>query len=344
MRLIRLLRSRVGLVLALIADLLIFAGSQGPFEYSNASFDAAMSLQSQVTSEWLARDGVVGTAIGVDGRGNAVLKVYLESLGAATFPQNVLGIEVIPEVTGRFVALGAPADADSEAFDPKVNHPRPVPIGVSTGHPDVTSGTIGARVTNGSQVFALSNNHVAANNNRGSKGDELLQPGKVDGGRAGQDAIGTLYDFEPISFCAGRACELNKLDAAIALSSEADLGNSTPDGSYGTPKPWTVEARLGMSVQKYGRTTGHTEGRISGVNAIMDVAYPGGTARFEGQIVISGNRFSAGGDSGSLIVTDGVLLADRRPVGLLFAGTTVTTLANPIELVLERFSVKIDGN
>ena len=99
-----------------------------------------------------------------------------------------------------------------------------------------------------------------------------------------------------------------------------------------------------MSVQKYGRTTGHTEGRISGVNAIMDVAYPGGTARFEGQIVISGNRFSAGGDSGSLIVTDGVLLADRRPVGLLFAGTTVTTLANPIELVLERFSVKIDGN
>jgi hypothetical protein len=344
MRLIRLLRSRVGLVLALIA------ASNEAFEYSNRPWGpakisrSAMSLQSQVTSEWLARDGVVGTAIGVDGRGHAVLKVYLESLGAATFPQNVLGIEVIPEVTGRFVALGAPADADSEAFDPKVNHPRPVPIGVSTGHPDVTAGTIGARVTNGFQVFALSNNHVAANNNRGSKGDELLQPGKVDGGRAGQDAIGTLYDFEPISFCAGRACELNKLDAAIALSSEADLGNSTPDGSYGTPKSWTVEARLGMSVQKYGRTTGHTEGRISGVNAIMDVAYPGGTARFEGQIVISGNRFSAGGDSGSLIVTDGVLLADRRPVGLLFAGTTVTTLANPIELVLERFSVKIDGN
>jgi hypothetical protein len=345
MRLLRLLRSRIGLALVLLADLLLFAGPQGPFEYTNASFEAALNLQSQVTNEWLARDGVVGTAVGVDGRGHAVLKVYLTSIGAAVFPQHVLGVEVVPEVTGRFVALGALSeDADSEAFDPKINHPRPVPIGVSTGHPDVTAGTIGARVTNGSEVFALSNNHVAANNNRGRKGDELLQPGKVDGGRAGQDAIGTLYDFEPISFCAGRACELNKLDAAIALSSEDDLGNSTPDVSYGTPRSWSIEAALGMSVQKYGRTTGHTQGRISGMNATMDVAYPGGTARFEGQIVISGNRFSAGGDSGSLIVSDGLLLADRRPVGLLFAGTTVTTLANPIDLVLDRFGVKIDGS
>jgi hypothetical protein len=29
---------------------------------------------------------------------------------------------------------------------------------------------------------------------------------------------------------------------------------------------------------------------------------------------------------------------------LLFAGTGTSTLANPIELVLDRFGVKIDGN
>jgi len=34
---------------------------------------------------------------------------------------------------------------------------RPVPIGVSTGHPDITAGTIGARVTDGVNVYALSN-------------------------------------------------------------------------------------------------------------------------------------------------------------------------------------------
>ena len=40
-------------------------------------------------------------------------------------------------------------------------------------------------------------------------------------------------------------------------------------------------------------------------------------------VVVSarGKGFSAGGDSGSLIVSDGFLLADRRPVGLLFGGT-----------------------
>ena len=99
-----------------------------------------------------------------------------------------------------------------------------------------------------------------------------------------------------------------------------------------------------MEVQKYGRTTGYTKGRITGLNATIDVGYAAGTARFEDQIVISGNGFSAGGDSGSLIVSDGFLLADRRPVGLLFAGTAVSTLANPIDVVLDRFGVTIDGN
>ena len=43
-------------------------------------------------------------------------------------------------------------------------------------------------------------------------------------------------------------------------------------------------------------------------------------------------------------MSKGLLMADRRPVGLLFAGTVTTTLANPIDLVLDRFNVSIDGN
>jgi hypothetical protein len=98
-----------------------------------------------------------------------------------------------------------------------------------------------------------------------------------------------------------------------------------------------------MRVQKYGRTTGHTLGRVSGINATVDVSYRTGSARFQGQIVISGDGFSTGGDSGSLIVTKGLLSADRRPVGLLFAGSSVNTIANPIEPVLSRFGVRVDG-
>lgn len=333
----RLVRSRFMLAAALLGDLLLFAGP-GPWDYSASSFEAALTLQENVTEEWLSREGVVGTAIGVDGMGRAVLKVYLTEAGVASFPRFLSGVEVVPEVTGRFTAL--PAD---EAVDPKRGFPRPVPIGVSGGHGNVTAGTIGARVTDGARLFALSNNHVFAANNGGRPGDNLLQPGVVDGGRDPDDAFGTLHDFEPIVFCGALGCEPNSIDAAIALTSDDQLGSSTPDGGYGSPRGWTEEAELGMSVQKYGRTTGHTVGRVSGINATIDVNYRVGRARFEGQIVISGNGFSAGGDSGSLIVTKGLLLADRRPVGLLFAGSGTSTIANPIDLVLDRFGVAIDG-
>jgi hypothetical protein len=259
------------------------------------------------------------------------------------FPQFVAGVQVMPEVTGRFVAL--PADAsDGASVDPKRSFARPVPIGVSTGHGRVTAGTIGARVSGGGKTFALSNNHVFAANNEGREGDPLLQPGVVDGGRAPDDVIGTLHDYEPLRFCSAMVCPGNRIDAAIALTTQDDVSNETPEGGYGAPRSATVEAKLGQKVQKYGRTTGHTVGEVTGLHATMDVNYRTGVVRFEDQIVISGRGFSAGGDSGSLIVTKGTLMGDRRPVGLLFAGTTTTTLANPIDLVLQRFGVGIDGN
>ncbi len=83
---------------------------------------------------------------------------------------------------------------------------RPVPIGVSTGHPDITAGTIGCRVTRVADdnttllYYALSNNHVYANLNKATIGDNVLQPGSIDGGVDPDDAIGTLAAFEPIKF------------------------------------------------------------------------------------------------------------------------------------------------
>lgn len=339
---LRLLRSRVGLALALLADLLLYAGAQGPYDYSTASFAAALAAQERWSDRWLALDGVVGTAIGVDGNGHAVLKVYLTAPGAAILPSFV-GVDVVEEVTGEFAVL--PAEASAEASDDtRRGFERPVPIGVSAGHPAVSAGTIGARVTDGSRTFALSNNHVVAASNGGKEGDPLLQPGSADGGRAPDDAIGTLFDFEPIRFCGGAGCEANRIDAAVALTTTDDLGNETPESGYGAPRARPLEASLGLEVQKFGRTTGHTFGRVTGIHATIDVNYRTGVARFEEQMVITGDGFSAGGDSGSLIVTRSRLLNDRRPVGLLFAGSTTSTLANPIDLVLDRFGVRIDGD
>lgn len=336
-----LLRTRLAPALALGASLVLLSGPADPWSYSARSYDAAMSLQARMTNEWLSHEGVVGTAIGLDGLGNHVVKLYLAQPGVVTVPRMMQGVEIVTEVTGRFTAL----PMEAEAVDPTSSFPRPVPIGVSAGHGQVTAGTIGARVTDGERMFALSNNHVFAANNVGNPGDNLLQPGVVDGGRDPDDVIATLHDFEPIHFCKAMVCEHNRLDAAIALTTTDNLGSSTPEGGYGAPRRWTQDAVLGMKVQKYGRTTGHTHGTVSGINATLDVAYRDGTARFEGQIVVTGRGFSAGGDSGSLIVTDGMLMSDRRPVGLLFAGTQTTTLANPIDLVLDRFGVHVDdGN
>lgn len=330
------------LAAAVVLDLLFFRPVGDPWRaehlgtLAHGDLAAAMAAQELLSQDLLDRPGVAGTAVAFDATGRPVVKVYLTRASALELPASFDGHAVVSEVTGPFRALGDPTD-------PRRPFPRPVPIGVSTGQVDVTAGTIGARVVSGAKVFALSNNHVYANRNRAEVGDNILQPGTVDGGADPSDAIATLHDFEPIRFCNPfPVCPANEIDAAIAATTEANLGNATPSNGYGTPRSETAAARLGMPVQKYGRTTGHTKGTITGINATMNIGFRDRQARFSGQIVVSGAGFSGPGDSGSLIVA-GPGPDDRRPVGLLFAGSQTTTLANPIDLVLERFDVEIDG-
>jgi hypothetical protein len=64
------------------------------------------------------------------------------------------------------------------------------------------------------------------------------------------------------------------------------------------------------------------------------------SATFVNQFTITPGDFSDGGDSGSLIVTND---GNNHAVGLLFAGSSTRTIANPIGVVLNRFGVTIDG-
>lgn len=349
------------LAVAIGLDLVFFRPAGRPADageqllaFAHGDLAAAMAVQEQHNPDLLDLPGVAGTAVSLGLDGRPVIKVYLANAQVLGLPASLDGHSYVTEVTGAFRALGdmpaaegAPSEAtnENEPTDPRQSFPRPVPIGVSTGQIDVTAGTIGARVVSGSEVFALSNNHVYANRNAAKIGDQILQPGTVDGGVNPTDAIGALHDFEPIRFCSPfPTCPPNRIDAAIATTTIDQLGNSTPGNGYGTPRSETVAARLGMEVQKYGRTTGHTVSRISGINATMNVGFRDNTARFTGQIVISSGNFSGPGDSGSLIVSAGSGDDARRPVALLFAGSQTSTLANPIDLVLERFDVAIDGN
>jgi hypothetical protein len=104
----------------------------------------------------------------------------------------------------------------------------------------------------------------------------------------------------------------------------------------------TAEQGVGDRVQKSGRTTGHQKGRVVGVGAVSHVGYDQGTARFVNQIIIRGDAglFSGPGDSGSLILTED----GNRPYALLFAGGGGTTIANPIQFVVEDHGISFDLN
>ena len=332
-------------VVALAAGLAL--GNDGNAAAQGGGLERAIAAQEANTPGLLALDGVVGTAVGLAENGDAAVFVLTARGGLAGLPVALGDVPVRVAVTGVISALprggngggpggggGGGGDGDTTPIDPTARFPRPVPIGVSTGHPAITAGTIGARLSDGTNVYALSNNHVYANQNQATIGDAVIQPGTYDGGTSPADDIGTLAAFVPIVFN-GAA---NTVDAAIALSSAAALSNATPADGYGAPGSTIVAPSVNLKVQKYGRTTGQTSGRIWLLNASVNVQYGQGVALFTGQIVVRGGGFSAGGDSGSLVVTQG---QGNGPVGLLFAGSNSTTIINPIGAVMAQLSALV---
>ena len=344
----KVLRFTVATILLLSLLLLSFGSvAAAPPPDGPPGLERAIEVKERHVEALFGVAGVVGVGVGHNGDSNPAVIIFTETPGVRGLPTFLEGVPVVVRASGKFLARpkpdrppGKPPKDEEPDQTPRDRWDRPVPIGVSTGHPDITAGTIGARVTDGTKVYALSNNHVYANENNANIGDAVLQPGAFDGGSAG-DEIGTLSAFEPIVFSEAAN---NVIDAAIALSSTSLLGNATPTDGYGTPQTATAEAIIGMKVLKYGRTTGQTKGRVSAINGTFKVTYDTGVARFVNQIVITPGAFSAGGDSGSLIVVDSKRTNDHhKPVGLLFAGSSLYTIANPIGPVLDAFGVTIDG-
>ncbi len=316
----------------------------GPPPLASPDLRTAITALRRHSDALLEIPGVVGTAVTLLPDGRPGVQVLLERPGIGGLPAVLDGVPVTQRVTGLIVVFSDPTQRQ-----------RPAPAGYSVGHPDITAGTIGARVRDAlGRVYILSNNHVLANSNGATIGDPEYQPGPFDGGTSA-DQIATLSDFQVINFTGGS----NTIDAAIALSTTSLLDNATPaDQGYGMPNATIYgdangdglfdnrDALLGLNVQKYGRTTRLTHGQITGVNATVSVCYEVieftcvKIARYTDQLIISPPGFSNGGDSGSLIVTDD---GNLNPVALLFAGSSTVTIGNRIDLVLNRFGVTIDG-
>jgi hypothetical protein len=224
---------------------------------------------------------------------------------------------------------------------------RPLRPGASVGHFKITAGTIGALATEkrSGQVVILSNNHVLANENVAETGDAIVQAGIYDGGKRPKDVVASLSKSINLS-----TTRPNLIDAAYAAVSEAievDPANYDAIGTLlGTR---SAPIYPGLSVAKVGRTTGVTRGRISAIEVDqIVVGYDIGQLSFDDQIEIESTEtgsFSAGGDSGSLIIDD-----EGRACGLLFAGSESggsngrgVTYANPIDVVLRRLAIQLVG-
>jgi hypothetical protein len=257
-----------------------------------------------------------------------------------------VGIIVLSLIPATWAADSGPTHRVDQQF--------PIQLGTSGGNINDSSkgfcygGTLGALVEDvGGNQYILSNNHVLARTNAAAIGEDIIQPGLIDQSptcfKDTSDAVADLFAFIPILFKTKGTMPSNSVDAAIA---QIRAGKVDPTGfimDIGTLSSDTVAPSLGMAVKKSGRTTGLTHGNITAVNATIDVSFGSGkTARFADQIVVGSGNFIAGGDSGSLMVEDEV--TNPRAIGLLFAGSSNTAIANPIDEVLEVFGVSMVGS
>lgn len=281
-------------------------------------------------SPWVA----VGLAPGGHGRARVAVRLedpadreLLPDLGRAA-------TDIELRVIGPVRAFSSPSPG---ALQQRV---RPLRPGLSVAHRSVTAGTLGGFVRTSAGTAILSNNHVLAASDAAVPGDAVLQPGPADDGSAA-DRVAALSCF--IRF---RGDTPNAVDAAVALLDEgvAVEPGDLPGGPLTGPIPGSLEIEPDEAVEKVGRTTGHTSGRITAVEVDgVAVQYDRVVLRFDDQIEIEGTAgaFSAGGDSGSVIWRS----RDRAPLGLLFAGSDTggstgagVTFANPLATVLRAVS------
>lgn len=249
--------------------------------------------------------------------------------------------EVIPDsIDGIPTDVIEVGDIVAQGFNTRI---RPIKPGYSTGHRNITAGTIGGFFYDkDNHPVVLSNNHVYANENKASAGDLIYQPGPYDSGKTNLDMVGwnnptsspyfaTLKDFVAMN------PQGNTQDSAIAKIHDSIIKAGMIDPIYPTiNKPLTgfAQPTVNMQVHKAGRTTGYTTGRIMALNATFTVGYADGPKQFNSCVVCS--AMSQGGDSGSLIMN-----MDMQAVALLFAGSDKVTIANPIQPVVQRYGLKL---
>ena len=207
---------------------------------------------------------------------------------------------------------------------PKTDRKRRLDVivpGVSIGHERVSAGTLGCLVREDAtgETRMLSNWHVFQGAS-GVLGDRIVQPGRFDDNRVGENGCGRLV--RSFLGLAGD-CAIASLEGRGAEETILEL--DVPVRRLGDPE-------LGDRVVKSGRTTGVTYGVVTRLHTITRLSYGQGITEQIGGFEIGADaerpaadgEISMGGDSGSAWMA----LDDRGEptdmmLGLHFAGEAV---------------------
>jgi hypothetical protein len=304
--------------------------------------DLAVKLRGlQKSSALHGKSGIVGIGIGEkvrNGRYTGEPSITFHVL------RKVHSDEVAPEDRIPKEIDGIPTDviAVGEGYPLASALPKQMQPGESLRNVRGTAGTLGCLVARGRDLCLLSNNHVIALSNAGTKrnasagidGDLIFYDVILTDGTTQEFPIGYLLDFPSIWFNQNE----NGLDCAIAVTDPAAV--DPVNFGLGKIDPNPVSPFVGQSVQKFGRH-GLSTGVVRFVEQTIDLNYGAqGVARFVGQMLIQssdGGSFAGPGDSGSLVVDH----SGNHPVGLLFGGFSGFSVATPIDAVLARLNASL---
>lgn len=206
----------------------------------------------------------------------------------------------------------------------------PLVGGVSVGAEYFPAGTLGGIVRDRAtqRLMLLSNWHVLVVQWGLRRGQRIYQPARYDGG-TDADEIGTL----------DRDAMNSSLDAAVALFNERRQVSARQ--SSGRLVTGSGRPAIGMLVEKSGRTTGTTYGRITGMFGVQRLRY-GWIERVIRDVVTieprNGSIVSSGGDSGSWWIDSDTGAA----VGLHFAGSDYPERALALDMEEVLTALKVD--
>lgn len=252
-----------------------------------------------------------------------------------TIPLILMALPVKKHLSTPFRALIAPARPSDSPNEHQACQDEPIKLGTqiqpANGNWYGTAGAPVRWIDPHSETFygILSNWHVMAMGDP-SFGRTQHQP------TTAYSSMAALQAFTPIT-----PEQPNTTDAALADALvEGYHTISREILGIGLINSKTINAYIGLEVQKSGRTTSVTTGSCVATGAAVRVEYPDFEALFQDQDIFEGHNelFSDAGDSGSLILS----LTQRQPCALLFAGSQAQTVGNPIRYIVSKLNTFFD--